>query len=185
MRNVVFGINISVDGYCDHDNPAFNPSDEIIDYFTQLLQDADQIVYGRKTYELMVPYWPDVARDQSGTKAENEFAQTLTAINKIVVSKTLDRVNGNTRILRENPADEIRKLKQQPGKKISIGGVDLPAQLISLGLVDEFYFVIHPVIIGKGRRLFETANIAEAQNLKLVDTKIFKSGAIGLHYLKQ
>ncbi|OCX50740.1 hypothetical protein BEL04_18565 [Mucilaginibacter sp. PPCGB 2223] len=182
MGNVVYGINISVDGCFDH--TFANPDEEIMDYFTNLIQDADVIVYGRKTYELMVPYWPDAAKAQSGTRAELDFAQAFTATDKIVFSKTLGTVKGNSRIIRDNPEEEIRKLKQQPGTKISIGGVTLPSQLIAAGLVDEFYFVVHPVIVGKGARLFDRIGLPEQLNLKLTEAKIFKSGAVGLHYLK-
>jgi dihydrofolate reductase len=183
MRSVIYGINISIDGYCDH--TIFNPDEEVMEYFTHHLQDSDLLVYGRKTYELMVPYWPEVAIAKSGTEAENEFAQTFTTIPKVVFSRTLDSAEGNTRIVRENPGDEILKLKQEQGKKISIGGVNLPSQLMELGLVDEYYFVVHPVIVGQGRQLFEDASLQEKLNLKLVDTRIFKSGCVGLHYLKQ
>jgi dihydrofolate reductase len=94
-------------------------------------------------------------------------------------------LEGNTRIVRDNLEEEIRKLKQQPGKKISIGGVSLREQLTALGLVDEFYFVVHPVLIGEGKRLFEDTGLQEKLSLKLVDSKIFHSGCVGLHYLKQ
>ncbi|HWF44862.1 MAG TPA: dihydrofolate reductase family protein [Candidatus Kapabacteria bacterium] len=183
MRNLIYSINISVDGCCDHTH--FNPDEEMMDYFTHTMDDVDLLVYGRKTYELMVPYWPDVANAQSGTKAENEFAQRLTAIDKVVFSKTLDRVEGNTKIVREDPGAEILKLKEGAGKKIAIGGVSLPSQLMERGLIDEYYFVVYPVIVAEGRRLLEGASLPEKLNLKLVDTKIFQSGAIGLHYLKQ
>lgn len=183
MRNVVYSINISIDGYCDHTHSA--PDEELMEYFTGLIQDADVLVYGRKTYELMVPYWPDVARDQSGTKAENEFAQTLTAMDKVVFSKTLNSIEGNTRIISGNLEGEILKLKQQAGKKISVGGVSLPSQLIALGLVDEFNFVVHPIVAGEGRRLLEGRNLQEKLKLELVGHRIFKSGCIGLHYMKR
>ncbi len=183
MRNVIYGMNISIDGNCDHTNAT--PDEEIYDYFTYQMQDVDLIVYGRKTYELMVPYWPDVAKSQSGTKAQNEFAEKLTAIDKIVFSQTLENADGNTRIVRDHLAEEILKLKQEPGKKISIGGVSLRSQLMALGLVDEYYFVIHPIIAGEGKRLLEGLPLQEKIKLKLVDVKIFKSGCVGLHYLKQ
>jgi len=183
MRNVIYGINLTADGCCDH--TKFSGSEEMHEYFTDLMQDVDLIVYGRKTYELMVPYWPDVAKNQSGTKAENEFARIFTAIDKVVFSRSLDSAEGNTSIVRANLRDELLKLKQEPGKKISIGGVSLPAQLIALGLVDEFYFVVHPVIVGEGRRLLEDTGLPEQLNLKLVGSKILKSGCVALHYLKQ
>ncbi|MNJ99023.1 hypothetical protein D3C87_167950 [compost metagenome] len=183
MRKVIYGINLTTDGCCDHTKG--NGTADIHEYFADLMRDVDLIVYGRKTYELMVPYWPDVAKSQSGTQSENEFAETFDSIDKIVFSKSLDRVDGNTRIIRENLAEEFLKLKQQSGKKISIGGVDLPSQLIALDLVDEFHFVIHPVIVGEGRRLLDDTQLRDRLNLKLVESKVLESGAVALHYLKQ
>jgi dihydrofolate reductase len=183
MRNLIYAINLSIDGCCDH--TKFGGSEEMLEYYMDLMRDIDLIVYGRKTYELMYPYWPDVAKDQSSTKAEIEFAQTLIAIDKVVFSRSLNSAEGNTRIMRANPGDELRKLKEQPGKSILIGGVSLPTQLIALGLVDEFYFEVHPVIVGEGRRLFEGTVLQEKQNVKLVESKILKSGVVALHYLKQ
>jgi dihydrofolate reductase len=183
MRNVIYGMNISIDGNCDHTNST--PDEEIYEYFTHQMDDVDLIVYGRKTYELMVPYWPDVAKTQSGTKAANEFAERLTAIDKAVFSQTLESADGNTRIIRDHLEAEILKLKQEPGKNISIGGVSLRSQLMALGLIDEYYFVIHPLIAGQGKRLLEDIALQEKIKLKLVDAKIFKSGCVGLHYLKQ
>ena len=183
MRKVIYGINLTADGCCDHTKGK--GSEEIHEYFTELMHDVDLIVYGRKTYELMVPYWPEVARTNSGTKTENEFARVFTAIDKVVFSRSLNIAEGNTRIVRTDLGEEILKLKQQPGKNISIGGVDLPSQLIALGLVDEFYFVIHPIIAGEGRRLLDATTLQEKLNLKLVSSKIFKSGYVALHYLRQ
>lgn len=183
MRNVIYGINLTTDGCCDH--TKFSGGEDIQEYFTDLMRDVDLIVYGRKTYQLMVPYWPDIAKNQSGTKTANEFAQTFDAIDKVVFSRSLDNVEGNTRVIRGNLADELIKLKQKPGKKISIGGVSLPSNLIALGLVDEFYFVVHPIIAGQGRRLFEDTALQEQLSLKLVDSKMLKSGCVALHYLKQ
>ena len=183
MRNVFYAINLSTDGCCDH--TKFGGSEEMLDYYTNLMHDVDLIVYGRKTYELMVPYWPDIAKSQSETKAENDYARVFTAINKVVVSKSLTSAEGNTKIIRDNLRDEFLKLKQQPGKRISVGGVDLPGQLIALNLVDEFYFVVHPVIVGEGRRLFEDTALPGKLNLKLAESQVLKSGAVALHYLKQ
>ena len=183
MGNLIYVINLSIDGCCDH--TKVSGGEKMLEYYTDLMRDVDLIVYGRKTYELMIPYWPDVAKDPSSTKAEIEFAQTFTAIDKVVFSRSLDSAEGNTRIVRANPGDELLKLKQETGKKISIGGVSLPAQLIALGLVDEFYFVVHPVIVGEGRRLFEDTGLQEKLQLKLVESKTFKSGSVALHYLKQ
>ena len=185
MRKVVFAINISLDGCCDH--TKFNPGKKTMEFFTQLIQDADTFVYGRKTYELMVPYWPDVAKNHSRDKAENEFADAFDAVNKIVVfSKSLKSAEGEkTRIVRKNLKEEILKLKQEAGKNISTGGVDIASQLAELCLIDEFYFVVHPVVVGEGKRLFEVMNMPERLQLKLVGSQTFESGAVALHYLKQ
>lgn len=182
MRNVIFGINITLDGCCDH--TKFSGGEDIHRYFAQLMQDVDLVVYGRKMYELMFPYWADVAENQSGTELENEFAQTLTAIDKVVFSQSLDHVTGNARIVRANPGEELLKLKQQTGKKIAIDSVSLFPQLVELGLIDEFYFVVHPVIVGEGRRLFDGFDLREKINLNLVDSKVLESGCVALHYSK-
>ena len=183
MRNLIFAINITLDGCCDH--TKFNPDDETLEYFTHLTREADLQVFGRKTYQLMVPYWPDVLKNQSKTKADTEFARAFDSINKIVFSRSLDSAEENTRIVRTNLREEILKLKQQQGKNILVGGVDIPSQLIELGLVDEYRFVVVPVIAGEGRRLLESVSLPERLQLKLVDSKIFKSGCVALRYLKQ
>ena len=185
MRNVIYAINITLDGCCDH--TKFNPDEDLLEHYTQLLRDdAGVLVYGRKTYQLMVPYWPDIAKSQSETKADIEFAQAFDSLNKVVFSRSLGSVEDkNTRIVRSNLRDEILKLKQEPGKSILVGGVDIPSQLTELGLVDEYRIVVAPIIIGKGRRLFEGVNLPEKRRLKLVESKTFKSGSVALRYLKQ
>jgi dihydrofolate reductase len=186
MRNVIFAINITLDGCCDH--TKFTPDEEMFEYFTHLTRDADTFLYGRKTYQLMVPYWPDVAKNHSGrTKAGNEFAQAFDAINKIIVfSQSLDSTEGRkTRIVRTSLHDEILKLKQEQGKNIFTGGVTIPSQLVELGLIDEYHFVVHPIVLGEGRRLFDGVSLPERLQLKLVESKIFKSGCVALRYLKQ
>jgi dihydrofolate reductase len=184
MRNLIFDINITLDGCCDHTKGTAGA--EMHEYFTHLVRDADLLVFGRKTYELMVPFWPDVAKSQSMTKAENEFAQAFDSINKIVFSRTLESTaDRKTRIVRTNLRDEIVKLKQEPGKNILVGGVSVPSQLIALGLVDEYRFVVHPIIAGEGRRLLEGLSLQQSPKLKLVESKAFKSGVVALRYLKQ
>ena len=184
MRNLIFAINITLDGCVDHIPQSVD--DEKLEYFTHLTREVDLQVFGRKTYQLMVPYWPEVLKNQSETKADTEFARAFDSINKIVFSRTLDKVEGrNTRIIRSNLEDEIVKLKQEQGKDILVGGVALPSQLIALGLIDEYHFVVHPIVIGEGRRLFEGINLQEKLQLKLIESKVIKSGAVALRYLKQ
>ena len=184
MRNVIYAINITLDGCSDHTKVIAD--EELLEYYTHLLRGADLAVYGRKTYQLMVPYWPEVARDQSTTKAEKEFARAFDSLQKIVFSRSLGSAEDrNTRIIRTNLHDEIIKLKQEQGKNILVGGVDIPSQLIELGLVDEYRFVVQPILAGEGRRLLEGVNLPENLQLKLVESKTFKSGCIALRYLKQ
>jgi len=186
MRNLIYAINITLDGCVDH--TKFIPDEETFEYVTQLTRDAGTFLYGRKTYQLMVPYWPDAAKNPGGDrKAHVEFARAFEAVDKIVVfSHSLDsREGGKTKIVRTGLHDEILKLKQEPGKKILAGGVTIPTQLAELGLIDEYHFVVHPIVVGEGRRLFDGINLQEKLQLKLVASKIFKSGSVALHYLKQ
>ena len=184
MRNVIFAINITLDGCCDHTKMIGD--EEIHEYFTRLMREVDLLVFGRKTYQLMVPFWPDVAGTHSQTKAMNEFADTFDSINKIVFSQSLDRAEDkNTRVARTKPQDEIRKLKQEQGKSILTGGVAIPSQLIEGGLIDEYHFVVQPIVAGEGRRVCDGISLQEKSQLKLVESKIFKSGCVALRYLKQ
>jgi dihydrofolate reductase len=184
MRNVIFAINITLDGCCDHTKQVAD--DETHEYFTHLMQEVDLLVFGRKTYQLMVPFWPEVAKNQSMTKAENEFARAFDSIGKLVFSRSLEGAEDkNTRIVSTNPGDEILKLKKERGKNILVGGVDVPSQLIELGLIDEYWFVVGPVIAGAGRRLLEGVSLRESLRLKLIESKFFKSGSVALRYLKQ
>jgi dihydrofolate reductase len=184
MRKLIFAINTTLDGCCDHSKQIAD--DETHKYFTHLMQDVDLLVFGRKTYQLMVPFWPEVAKSQSMTKASNEFARTFDSIPKVVFSRSLDSAEDpNTRIVRTNLHDEILKLKQEQGKNILVGGVSVPSQLIELGLVEEYRFVIGPIVAGEGRRLLEGVSLRERLQLKLVESKIFQSGCVALRYLQQ
>jgi dihydrofolate reductase len=184
MRNLVFGINITLDGCVDHTKGIAD--EDTHEYWTHFMREGDLVVYGRKTYQLMVPFWPEVARKQSMDKASNEFARAFDSINKIVFSRSLESVDDkNTRIVRTNLRDEILKLKQEEGKSILTGGVSIPSQLIELGLIDEYLFVVGPIVAGEGRRLLEGVSLPEKLQLKLVESKIFRSGCVALRYLKQ
>lgn len=184
MRNLCYAINITLDGCCDHTKSFAD--EELLDHYTQLLGEVDLLVYGRKTYELMVPYWPDVAKDPSAKEAEKEFAQAFDSRQKVVFSRTLGSAEGkNTRIIRANLHDEILKLKKEPGRTILAGGVSIPSQLIELGLVDEFRIVVGPVLAGEGRRLLADVKLPEKLQLKLVESRTLKSGCVALHYLKK
>jgi dihydrofolate reductase len=184
MRKVIYAINLSLDGCFDHTIGV--PAEEVGQYYADLVRDADLFIYGRKTYELMVPYWPDIAKSDTEDKMDKDFAEAFVSTKKVVFSRSLASAEGdNTRIVRTSLRDEVLKLKQEPGKHILVGGVDIPSQLIALGLVDEFRFVVIPVFAGKGKRLFEGISLEKLQ-LKLVESMVFKSsGSVLLHYVKQ
>lgn len=181
MRNLIFAINMTLDGCIDH--TKFLPDEETFAYFTQLTRDADTFVYGRKTYQLMVPYWPDVAKDDPS----DEFARAFDAVEKIIVfSRSLDGPKEKkTRIVSTGLRDEVLKLKQEKGKNIFTGGVNLASQLAALGLIDEYHIAVYPIVVGEGTRLFDGINLQEKLQLKLVGSKVFKSGCVVLRYLKQ
>ena len=184
MRKLIFAINTTLDGCCDHTKQMAD--EETHEYFTDLMREADLQVFGRKTYELMVPFWPEVAKNQSMTKASNEFARAFDSVKKVVFSRSLDSVEDrNTRIVRTDLRDEIVKLKQEQGKSILVGGVSVASQVIELGLVDEYISVVSPIIAGEGTRLLEGVRLRESLKLKLVESKIFKSGCVALRYSKQ
>jgi len=178
MRNVVFAINITVDGCCGHESVFAD--DELHEYFTGLLRDSDIEIFGRNTYHLMYPYWHDVAMNQSESNAINEFARRFDSMPKIVFSTTLKSVEwNNTTLLRSNLQEEIVRLKQLPGKNISVGGLNIASQLAQSGLIDEYRFLIQPIVAGKGPRLFESG---KNLTLELIGSKTFRSGVVELQY---
>jgi Dihydrofolate reductase len=186
MRNVIYAINLSLDGCCDH--TKFNPPDdgEVLEHYTHLLRDFDLLVYGRKTYQLMVPYWPDIAKSQSETKADIHLLKLLSPKRRLFFHDHWPALKMKIRtIVHTNLRDEILKMKHKPGKDILVGGVDIPSQLIELGLIDEYRFVVIPTIAGEGRRLMEGISLPEKLQLKLVESRVLKSGCVALRYVKQ
>ncbi|HXO73801.1 MAG TPA: dihydrofolate reductase family protein, partial [Puia sp.] len=119
MRKVLFAMNISIDGCYDHNFAT--PDAELMYYFTELMQETGVIVYGRKTYELMVPFWPDLAKSKEGSPEDVAFAEAMTPIPKIVLSRTLE--TAEARIIREDPEGLLRELKQQPGQMIAFSSI--------------------------------------------------------------
>ncbi len=182
MRNLIMEMNVSLDGCADH--RVAIADDELHDFAAILLDDVDIALFGRVTYELMASYWPHAAEDSSVTESMINFANKFNAIPKIVFSSTLERVEWNNTIIdRRNVVDEVIKLKQKPGKALSIGGISVSQELIRHGLIDEFWILVHPVIWGKGKRLFD--NLERPIKLELVDASTFKSGVVVLHYRRQ
>jgi len=184
VRNAVFGINITVDGCCDHTQVIAD--DELHEYSTELLRSVDLVVFGRKTFQLFESYWPAVAKNQSETRAVNEFARTIDSLEKIVFSTTLTRVEWrNSRIVRGNLQDEIVKLKHRDGKDISVVGLSIASQLAQLDLIDDYHFLVQPLVAGRGPRLFEARGASKSLQLKLVGSTMFQSGVVASHYKRR
>lgn len=178
MRKLIAGINMTLDGYCDH--TAIIPDDEIHMHYSKLLSSADTILFGRITYQLM-EYWPTVVKNPTGNKSIDEFAVTIDNLSKIVFSRTLKDVEWkNASLAKRGIEEEVSELKQQSGKDILAGSPSLIIALTQLKLIDEYQLCVHPVILGSGMPLFK--NITERVDLKLIKTKIFGCGAVILYY---
>ncbi len=178
MRKLIAAINMTIDGFCDH--TAGIPDEEIHQHYTDLLNSADTILYGRITYQLM-EYWRTLVENPSDEKSMNDFAMAIDRIPKIVFSHSLKNVEWESaKLLHRDLEEEVLELKQQPGKHILVGSRSLIIQLMKLNLIDELQLCIHPVIEGKGLPLFE--NIKERTFLKLKKAKSFSGGAVILYY---
>ena len=178
MRKIIAAINMTLDGFCDH--TAGIPDEEIHQHYTELLGQADLILYGRITYQLM-EFWRTLLENPSDEKSMNDFAIAIDKIPKIVFSHTLKDVEWDSAKLSNKSLDEmVLELKQQPGRDILVGSRSLIIQLMKLNLIDEYQLCVHPVVAGSGLSLFE--NINDRTVLKLIKTKTFSGGAVTLYY---
>ena len=172
-----YAINVTLDG-CVHHEAGLPPDAESMAFWTDELRRSDTLLYGRVTYELMEGAW---RRPESGEwpdwmdASEVAFSEVMDPMRKIVASRTLDFVDWNAELVRGDVVEAIRQLKKEPGRGIALGGVKLPAALAAEGLIDEFTFVVHPVIAGRGPRLLE--GLREQLKLELVERRAFSSGA--------
>jgi dihydrofolate reductase len=178
MRRIIAGINMTLDGVADH--TAVLPDEEVHQHYTDLLSNADAILYGRITYQLM-QYWQPMVAAPTGERAMDEFARAIDALPKIVFSHTIqDTAWDSARLATRSLEDEARHLQQQPGRDVLVGSRSLIMQLLNHGLIDEFQLMVHPVIAGSGSPLF--THIARNMHLTLVSTQTFRSGAVLLCY---
>jgi dihydrofolate reductase len=179
MRKLIAAINMTLDGFCDH--TAGIADDETHAHYSELLRSADTMLFGRITYQLMEDYWPGVVKAPTGNKPIDEFARVIDDINKIVYSRTLQRVDWNNAELKHDIVkEEIAQLKQRPGKAILAASPSMIVALSQLGLVDEYQICVHPVVLGSGLPLFK--NITDSIDLKLLKTKTFACGVVALYY---
>ena len=178
MRPLRYSINVTLDGCCDH--RAFTPDEDLHNHAAENIAQADALVFGRVTYELMEAGWRSPASRKALPDWMEPFAQTIDAAKKYVVSSTLERVDWNAELVRGDLETAVRQLKQEPGEGLFIGGMQLPLALAELGLIDEYEFVVHPTVAGHGPTLF--AGLSKPLDLKLVSRVEFGSGAVATRY---
>ena len=181
MRPLRYSINVTVDGCCDH--RAGSTDEELHRYWAEKLAQADALLFGRVTYEMMEAAWrPSAtgARPDWMTDWMEPFARTIDAAKKYVVSSTLERVDWNTELVHGDLEKAVEELKRESGKGLFTGGVKLPMALAELGLIDEYEFVVQPRLAGHGPTLF--AGLSKPIDLKLVSRLEFDSGAVALRY---
>ena len=181
MRKLIAAINMTLDGFCDH--TVIIPDEEIHQHYAELLDNADVIIYGRITYQLM-QYWQTLLKNPSGEKSMDGFAVAIDKIQKIVFSHTLKNTEWDSAQLSNKSLEEmVLELKQSRGlgsRDILVGSRSLIIQLMKLNLIDEYRLCVHPVVAGSGLSLFE--NINDRIILKLIKTKTFSGGAVTLYY---
>ncbi len=182
MRPLRYSINVTLDGCCDH--RAMIADEDMHRHAAENLEQADALLFGRVTYEMMEAAW----RAPAGKKARPDwmadwmepFARTIDAAKKHVVSSTLDRVDWNAELVRGDLGKAVQQLKEESGKGLFVGGVKLPLALAELGLIDEYEFVVQPTLAGHGPTLF--AGLSKRIALKLVSRLEFGSGAVAMRY---
>lgn len=185
MQRLRYSINVTLDGCCDH--LSIIPDEELHRRAAETIAQADGLIFGRVIYEMMESAWREPAR--TGVRPDwmpawmEPFARTIDAKQKYVVSRTLTSVDWNAELLRGDLAAEVQRLKQQPGRGLLVGGVMLPQALAELGLIDDYEFVVHPRLAGRGPTLF--AGLSKPVDLKLVDQVKYGSGAVAMRYERQ
>ena len=167
-----------MDGCCDH--RAIPADEDLHRHAVENLDQADALLFGRVTYEMMEAAWRPSMRTGGMPDWTESFARKIDAARKYVVSSTLVKVDWNAELLRGDLAKAVQRLKREPGNGIFVGGVQLPLALTELGLIDEYEFVVHPRLVGHGPTLF--AGLSKRLDLKLVSRLEFGSGAVAMRY---
>jgi dihydrofolate reductase len=178
MRALRYSVNVTLDGCCDH--RAIPADEELHRHAVENIAQADALLFGRVTYEMMEAAWRLATRTVVLPEWTEPFARTIDAKKKYVVSSTLTKVDWNAELVRGDLGKAVQQLKQQPGKGLFTGGVTLPLALAELGLIDEYEFVVHPTLVGHGPTLF--AGLSRRLDLKLVSRLEFGSGAVAMRY---
>lgn len=181
MRKILYGLNVSLDGFYEDINGKIDftvPDDEVFRHFIELEKEVEVHLYGRKLYETM-SYWKT---DRNFDPAEREYAEVWNQKPNVVFSRTLKTVPPNDRLVRDNIAEEVNELKKGPGKYMAVGGGEIASTLIKLGLIDEYRVYLRPIVLGKGKAMFQS--LTQHLSLKFIDSKVFGSGVVLLRYQK-
>ena len=178
MRPLRYSINVTLDGCCDH--RVMLADEDLHRHAVENLDQADALLFGRLTYEMMKAAFRPPARTGARPHWMELFARTIDAAKKYVVSSTLDRVDWNSELVRGDLRTAVQQLKRESGKGLFVGGVKLPLALAELGLIDEYEFVVHPRLAGHGPTLF--AGLSKRIDLRLVSRLEFGSGAVAMQY---
>lgn len=185
MRHLIFFMHTSLDGFVagpEGEMDWIHVDDEMFDFVATMTDKADTALYGRVTYEMMQSYWPNAGEQPNASKHDKEHSAWYNKVSKVVLSKTIsEKELVNTTVISDQLADNINKIKKQDGKNILIFGSPAASHsLLSLGLIDEFWLFVNPVLLGQGIPLFK--DVSGTINLNLIETQTFSCGVIALHY---
>ena len=183
MGKVVYLMNVSLDGFVetpDHSLDWTEVDDELHGWFNDRMRETDVSVYGRRLWEVMAAYWPTGEADPASTEPMREFARLWNATPKVVFSHELESIEHGARLVHGDVGDELAKLKREFDGEIDVGGPTLAAQFIERGLVDVYRLVVHPVVLGAGTPFFPPG--VSRLDLRMIETRVFGSGAIYLGY---
>src|SRR4030095_10661772 len=179
MRKVIYSMSVSLDGYIEaaHGDLSWSfPNEELHKHFNEHESLIGLHLYGRRLYENMAAYWPTADQNSSAPQHEIAYARIWKSMPKVVFSKTLDHVEWNSTLIRDNVAIEVNRLKQQSGGDISVGGATLASTFIRLGLIDEYWLYVFPIILGGGKPMFQ--ELHERVNVVLIETHTFGGGVV-------
>jgi dihydrofolate reductase len=182
MRKVTYSMGVSLDGFIAGPNGEIDwsaPDEELHRFHNEQTRDLDAHFCGRRLYEEML-YWETADENPSAPEHVLEFARIWKQLPKIVFSETLEKVQGNATLATDGIAEEVARLKQQPGKDLAVGGAGLASAFTKLGLVDEYRLFVSPVVLGGGTRFFPA--LEERINLELVETRTFGARVVYVRY---
>ncbi|MET7278600.1 dihydrofolate reductase family protein [Kribbella sp. NPDC005582] len=183
MRKLIYGMNLSLDGYIAAPDGDINwgvPSDELFQWWLDQELAIGMFLYGRNLWETMSSHWPTGDQQPNATSAQIEYARNWRDTPKVVFSSTIDKVDWNTRLYAGDAVPEITRLKAEDGKPLRVGGATLAAAAMRAGLIDEYEIVTHPVLVGGGKPFFTALD--NWMNLNLVETQTFPGGVVLTRY---